>query len=69
MENLFQKEFKLHQNITFLEHELDALKKNCASNMKTQNIFLKSLENQNTELLSERAIALRNMELLEVSFV
>ena len=35
--------------------------------MKTQNIFLKSLENQNTELLSERAIALRNMELLEVN--
>lgn len=65
VEILFQNEYKLQQNNIFLEHELDTLKKTCTSNLKNQSIFLKNLENQNCELLSERAIALRNMQLLE----
>ena len=52
IEMLFQKEFKLQQNNVFLEHELETLKKNCASNFKTQNIFLKNLENQNIGIVN-----------------
>lgn len=47
LEELFQKQYKQQQNIVFLEHELDSLKKSCASNMKTQSLFLRNLESQN----------------------
>lgn len=57
---------KLQQNINFLEHELENVKKNCSSSLKTQDYFLKDLENKNNELLSERHIALKNMDLLQV---
>jgi len=58
----------LKQNITFLEHELETTKKNCATNLKTHHIILKNLENQNNDLYTERSIALKHMELLEVTF-
>lgn len=58
---------KLQQNINFLEHELENVKKNCSSSLKTQDYFLKDLENKNNELLSERHIALKNMDLLQVN--
>jgi hypothetical protein len=45
--------------------EIQTQKKTNESNLKTQNYFLKNLESQNSELLSERAIALKNMELLQ----
>lgn len=66
LEDLLQKQLKLQQNITFLEHELENIKKNCTSSLKTQDIFLKDLENKNNELLTERHVALKNMELLQV---
>lgn len=66
LEEMFQKQAKLQQNLKFLEIELENMRKSNDSNIQTQNYFLKNLENQNSELLSERAIALKNMELLQV---
>lgn len=66
MEELFQQKIKLQQNIVFLEHEIEAMKKNSVNNLKAQGLYLKNLENQNNELLADRAIALKNLELLEV---
>ncbi len=66
LEEMIQKQIKIQQNVAFLENELETRKKNSASNLKAQNIFLKSLENQNTELMTERAIAVKQMQLLEV---
>lgn len=65
LEEMFQRQAKLQQNLKFLELELENMRKSNDSNLKTQNYFLKNLENQNSELLSERAIALKNMELLQ----
>lgn len=65
LEEMFQKQAKLQQNLKFLEHEHENMKKSNDSNLKTQNYFLKNLESQNSELLTERAIALKNMELLQ----
>jgi hypothetical protein len=47
LEELFQREYKLKQNIQFLEHEIETSKKNNVSNLKNQTIFMKSLQNQN----------------------
>ena len=47
LEDLLQKQLKFQQNITFLEHELENVKKNCSSSLKTQDFFLKDLENKN----------------------
>ncbi len=62
---MFQKQAKLQQNLKFLELEYENMRKSNDSNLKTQNYFLRNLENQNNELMSERAIALKNMELLQ----
>jgi hypothetical protein len=62
---MFQKQAKLQQNLKFLELEYENMRKSNDCNLKTQNYFLKNLENQNSELLTERAIALKNMELLQ----
>ena len=48
LEDMFQKQSKLQQNIKFLEIELANMRKNCDANIKTQNYFLKNLENQNS---------------------
>ena len=66
LEEMFQKQAKLQQSLKFLEIELENMRKSNDSNIQTQNYFLKNLESQNSELLSERAIALKNMELLQV---
>lgn len=63
---MFQHKVKLQQNIIFLEHEIETMKKNSAYNIKAQGMYLKNLENQNHELMADRDIALKNMELLEV---
>ncbi|CAF0906340.1 unnamed protein product, partial [Brachionus calyciflorus] len=65
LEEVFQNKIKLQQSVVFLEHELDAIRKNSANNLKAQGVYLKNLENQNSELLADRQIALKNMELLE----
>lgn len=65
VEEQFQKQAKLQQSLKFLELEIQTQKRTNDSNLKTQNYFLKNLENQNSELISERAIALKNMELLQ----
>ena len=85
-----QKECKLQQTISFLQHDLEVKAKSNANALKAQNMFLKNLENQNSgkrlaflkqrpatligtpvlpllELMTERAIALKHMHLLDVS--
>ena len=41
-----QKTCKLQQTVSFLEHELDNVKKKSATNMKTTDLFIQKLENQ-----------------------
>ena len=41
-----QKSCKLQQTVSFLEHELDNVKKKSASNIKTTDLFIQKLENQ-----------------------
>lgn len=48
LEELFQMKFKFQQEIIFLEHELESVKKNSVHNFRAQNVFLKNLETQNT---------------------
>lgn len=47
MELHIQKECKLQQNLIFLEHELEKLKKKTTSNLKTHGLSLKQLEDNN----------------------
>lgn len=59
-----QKTCKLQQTVSFLEHELDNVKKKSASNSKTTDLFIQKLENQANSLEAEKSLAFRNMELL-----
>ena len=45
---MVQKECKLQQTISFLQHDLEVKAKSNANALKAQNMFLKNLENQNS---------------------